>query len=201
MFSLCKKLIFVPLDYICKEMSELIMTTETTITNRGTGAGGANTNATGLEFERVTDIGVIENATRLQQGELHRFMNKNGYILDENYKNSKNLAHGCKRPDDAFLFPDKKILFIIEKKCQNTSGSVAEKLQTAVFKKSFYQQIYPTVHICYIYMLSDYFKTACPIELEFLRQNGIPYYFQEDNIVTNVKKFMEDYINEYKDTN
>ena len=50
-------------------------------------------------------------------------------------------------------------------------------------------------------MLSDYFKTACPIELEFLRQNGIPYYFQEDNIVTNVKKFMEDYINEYKDTN
>ena len=58
------------------------MTTETKITNRGTGAGGANTNATGLEFERVTDIGVIENAARLQQGELHRFMNKNGYILD-----------------------------------------------------------------------------------------------------------------------
>ena len=28
MFSLYKKLIFVPLDYICKEMSELIMTTE-----------------------------------------------------------------------------------------------------------------------------------------------------------------------------
>ena len=201
MFSMYKKLIFVPLDYIGKQMSELIMTTETKIPNRGTGAGGSNTNKTGLGFESDTDIGVIDNMIRLPQGELHRFMNKNGYILDENYKNSKNLAHGCKRPDDAFLFPDKKILFIIEKKCQNTSGSVAEKLQTAVFKKSFYQKIYPGFHICYIYMLSDYFKTACPIELEFLRQNGIPYYFQEDNIVTNVKKFMEDYTNEYKNTN
>ena len=201
MFSMYKKLIFVPLDYIGKQMSELIMTTETKIPNRGTGAGGSNTNKTGLGFESDTDIGVIDNMIRLPQGELHRFMNKNGYILDENYKNSKNLAHGCKRPDDAHLEPKKNILYLIEKKCQNTSGSVAEKLQTAVFKKSFYQKIYPTVHICYIYMLSDYFKTACPVELEFLKENGIPYYFQEDNIVKNVKKFMEDYINEYKDTN
>jgi len=162
--------------------------------NKGTGAGGANTNVTGLGFERETDIGEIENSIRLHKAQLHKFMNENGYILNENYKISKNLAHGCKQPDEAYLFRDKKILFIIEKKFQQGSGSVAEKLQTGPFKKQFYQKIYPAVHICYIYILSDYFKTTCPRELEFLKENGIPYYFQEDNIVTNIKNFIDNYI-------
>jgi len=51
-------------------MSELLhITTENTqavTINRGTGAGGANTNVTGLGFERVTDMGEIENSIRFQ---------------------------------------------------------------------------------------------------------------------------------------
>jgi len=182
-------------------MSELLHnTTENTqavTINRGTGAGGANTNVTGLGFERVTDMGEIENSVRLQKAQLHKFMNENGYILNEKYKISKNLAHGCKQPDEAYLFQDKKILFIIEKKFQQGSGSVAEKLQTGPFKKQFYQKLYPTLHICYIYVLSNYFKTNCPIELEYLTQNSIPYYFEDDNIVTNVKKFIDNYTPDY----
>ena len=181
-------------------MSELHATEENTqevTINRGTGAGGANTNVTGLGFERVTDMGEIDNSTRLQKAQLHKFMNEHGYIQNEKYKNSKSLAHGCKQPDEAYLFPNEKILFIIEKKFQQGSGSVAEKLQTGLFKKQFYQKIYPTVHICYIYVLSTYFKTNCPVELEYLRENSIPYYFEDDNIVTTVKNFIDKYRTEY----
>ena len=136
MFSLYKKLIFVPLDYIDKQMSELIMTTETTITNRGTGAGGANTNKTGLKFERDTDIGVIDNMKRLEKGGFHRYMKEHGHIPEEKYKNSKNLAHGCKQPDAAYLDLENMIAFVYEKKFQQRKGSVAEKLQTAVKLKA-----------------------------------------------------------------
>lgn len=168
---------------------------EKTVINRGTGAGGANTNATGLDFEKLTNIGEIENSIRLQKANLHKYMLKTDSIQDDEYKSSKNLAHGCKQPDDAYLFQDKKKLFIIEKKYQGGSGSVSEKLQTAVFKKQFYQKVYRTFNIYYIYMLSNYFKTSCPRELEFLEENNIPYYFQDDNIVTNVRNFIINEVN------
>ena len=123
-------------------------------------------------------------------------MIKSEYIKDDKYKDSKKLAHGCKEPDDAYLFQDKKKLFIVEKKYQGGPGSVAEKLQTAVFKKQFYEKIYPTFNIYYIYILSNYFKTRVPRELEFLEENNIPYYFPDDNNkVTNVRNFIINELN------
>jgi hypothetical protein len=45
------------------------------------------------------------------------------------------LPSGIKEPDEYFLNMRKKIAFIIEKKTQEVSGSVDEKIQTASFKK------------------------------------------------------------------
>ena len=45
------------------------------------------------------------------------------------------LTPGTKQPDEFYLDTKKRNAFIIEKKTQSTSGSVDEKLQTAVFKR------------------------------------------------------------------
>ena len=49
-------------------------------------------------------------------------------------------------------------MFIIEKKFQQTSGSVDEKIQTGYFKKMHYEELFTHFKIYYIYCLSDWFK-------------------------------------------
>ena len=44
-------------------------------------------------------------------------------------------AHGCKNPDECYIDKESKNMFIIEKKFQQCSGSVCEKIQTPHFKK------------------------------------------------------------------
>lgn len=68
-------------------------------------------------------------------------------------------------------------MFIIEKKFQNVNGSVCEKIQTANFKLWQYSRTFPNYNIIYIYCLSDWFKTNCKAELEYLDLNNIPYFW------------------------
>lgn len=118
------------------------------IINKGTGAGGANTNVTGKSFEQKT-----ENETRLlANGFIHKQIpgcekNTNSYYLIKEKGPTESvvyLTQGglkkyfkhffkkelCRHPDEAYLFRngDKYTLKVLEKKNQNTSGSVDTKL-------------------------------------------------------------------------
>ena len=184
----------------------------TNIINRGTGAGGANTNATGLSYEAKTDLstdyiivpspsptnspsttstipdsplskyprikftGNNKKFIKANKSELHKIMTAANEI-------NTNLepAAGCKNPDEAYIAPESNRVYIIEKKFQQTSGSVDEKIQTGVFKKYHYGKLFPNYRISYIYCLSDWFRKAeYKSVLDYLSENQIPVFWGND---------------------
>lgn len=115
--------------------------------NRGTGAGGANTNRNGKSFEQKRD-----NEPRLLQiGFIRKNIpghtSKQGYYLIKEISTTESISYLtqgglkayfahffqkelCRSPDEAYLFRkgDQQTLKILEKKNQNTAGSVDTKL-------------------------------------------------------------------------
>lgn len=143
------------------------------IKTRGVGAGGSNTNATGLSYENLTDLSseyeIISsnkhmNTIRFNINNKYEYIcvNKNKLYLYMKSINKQNneikLAHGCKKPDECYINEKNKTIFIIEKKFQQVSGSVCEKIQTPDFKIWQYSRTFPEYKIVYIYCLSDWFK-------------------------------------------
>lgn len=160
------------------------------IINKGTGAGGANTNKNGLKFEEVADLkdryesiirrkigsevkfkGYSRTFIEVSKSALHKYMEKIG---------EKNMtlkpAAGCKKPDEAYIDLERKNIFIIEKKFQQISGSADEKLQTGCFKQLHYKELFPNFKIYYMYCLSDWFKRE-ESALKYLKDNGIPVFW------------------------
>lgn len=144
------------------------------IIHKGAGAGGANTNINGLSYEEFTDLksnykscnfikkdniyevefeGYTRKFIKAHKSTLHKYMKKIGKMNED-----LTPAAGCKEPDEAYIDTEKNIVFIIEKKFQQTSGSVDEKIQTGHFKKKHYEELFPNFKIYYIYCLSDWFK-------------------------------------------
>lgn len=181
-------------------MSEIIIVEQTddaNIINRGTGAGGARTNHNGLFYESITDlkplfssfisnkknnynrvqfVGYEQEFINVNQSALHRYMN------NKNEKN-KNIqpAAGCKKPDEAYINETTKQIFIIEKKFQQGSGSVDEKIQTGPFKKRHYKKLFQNYNVHYIYCLSDWFKRdEYKSVLEYLEESEIPVFWGND---------------------
>ena len=109
--------------------------------NRGTGAGGAGTNASGLPFEEKTG-----NQNRLQEGgysmvamqgagKFSYYMEKDGVVFMikgglKTYMKEKFGVEMFREPDEAYLIrrAQRYVLKILEKKNQNTDGSVDTKL-------------------------------------------------------------------------
>ena len=154
------------------------------IVNRGTGAGGANTNANGLSYETATELSLSEferianfkerGGIQLKKAAFYKHMDKLGAV----YKNVLPAA-GCKQPDEVVVV-DKKV-FIIEKKFQNGPGSVDEKIQTAGFKTSHYQSMFPSYRVHYIYCLSDWFKRPeYKSVLAYLDTQSVPVFWGQD---------------------
>ncbi len=157
------------------------------IVNKGTGAGGAKTNANGLQYEELTDLSSEFDSEKTVKHKLfNEIFFKNidkKYISTKQsnvfkYMNNKidksvNRGHGCKNPDECFIYEDTNTIFIIEKKFQQVGGSVCEKIQTAPFKIWAYKRTFPNYKIVYIYCLSDWFKINCKAELEYLKENNI----------------------------
>lgn len=158
--------------------------------------GGSRTNINGLRFEQETDF---ETAILKLEGyeirndiELFYKGKKIGKILKKNklYKNflevkkvnykdriSKKLL-----PDEAIYIYSTKTLYILEKKFQNSSGSVDEKLQTCDFKIKQYRKLVfgLNIKVEYIYILSDWFmKDSYRDVLEYINSVGCSYYFNE----------------------
>tara|TARA_B100001758_G_C18391382_1_gene603141 strand:+ start:1253 stop:1801 length:549 start_codon:yes stop_codon:yes gene_type:complete len=162
------------------------------IKNRGTGAGGSNTNKNGLSYEKKTLLNSHFECIRKENGfDLIKFKNSSTEFIKADktklfkfMKNTMNKeitpAHGCKRPDECFINNDKKIIFIIEKKFQKVGGSACEKIQTPDFKVWQYQRLFPNYKIVYIYCLSYWFKNNCKSELEYLLCKNVPVFWGDD---------------------
>src|SRR3989344_7449985 len=103
------------------------------------GKGGANTR-TGIHFEKKTDLlealgkcpgysvrdrEILKDgkvvATICSKHQLYVFLKERGI-------NYKDVISSKLLPDEALYVPNKKTMYIIEKKFQKTSGSVDEKL-------------------------------------------------------------------------
>lgn len=176
------------------------------INNKGTGAGGSNTNKNGLSYEVITElkdderykikekiqinkksIQIVEiddkKYFKLKKGDLKLYMEQQG----EYKKQEKSL-----QPDESYVDDVNKIINIIEKKFQQTPGSVDEKIQTASFKKWFYVEQYPNYKIKYCYCLSDWFKQdKYKPDMRYLSQSGFKVFWGSD---TSYQKNILDWI-------
>ena len=176
------------------------------IINKGNGAGGKNTNKNGLPYENLTDL--KSEYTILSNNKYFntiKFINSNK-IFKSSHKsnlfksmkkyinNNIDKAHGCKSPDECYIDENKKIIFIIEKKFQQVSGSVCEKIQTPDFKIWQYKRTFPQFSIVYIYCLSEWFKKNCKAELEYLDFKNIPVFWGNDpNYKSKIINFLINY--------
>lgn len=181
--------------------------TDTKIKNKGTGAGGANTNKNGLSYESLTDLDdkleIVESGqysckikfnvsdvvlTRTKQSHLFKCMK-------DHINKQVKKAHGCKNPDECYINEATKTMFIIEKKFQQTPGSVCEKIQTPDFKIWQYSRTFPEYDIVYVYCLSDWFKDNCQAELEYLEFKKIPIFWgASETYKTDIINFMVNYV-------
>ena len=179
-----------PISSTPKVNESIESTQDKNITNKGTGAGGANTNKNGLPYEEMTDLKteytVIDTTPNSQiiafnQDTSHKFITTKQAKLFKSMRQhidaSISKAHGCKNPDECFINYKSKIMFIVEKKFQQCSGSVCEKIQTPDFKIWQYSRTFPEFQIVYIYCLSEWFKENCPAELEYLEYKKIPVFW------------------------
>ena len=160
------------------------------VKNKGTGAGGANTNTNGLPYEELTDLNTNykiiseeKNSKSIRftlNTEREFIMTKQSGLfkcMDKHVNKSVEKAHGCKNPDECYIDPNLKIIFILEKKFQQTSGSVCEKIQTVDMKIWQYNRTFPDYKIVYIYCLSEWFKENCKAEIEYLEYKEIPLFW------------------------
>ena len=158
------------------------------VTNRGTGAGGAGTNATGLPFEENTDCsfvltsGIGPGWARFVKSAFIRHMARFELQL---YRDNTNLRfHGTKQPDEAFVNMDARQIVIVEKKTQQGSGSAIEKLQTATVKKRHYEQRYPGFTVDYGFLLVPYFYDRAPGEIRMLQNETDIFVIRVDDTAT-----------------
>lgn len=178
----------------------VLLKSSTNIKNKGTGAGGSNTNKNGLKYEEITNLDDrIRIIKKNKFSDIIKFIgNEKSFIKTKqaNFfkcmtdKINRNIteAHGCKRPDECYIDEKLKNIFIIEKKFQQILGSVCEKIQTPDFKIWQYSRTFPNYTIIYIYCLSEWFKKNCIAELEYLDLKNISYFWgnsekYKDNII------------------
>ena len=156
--------------------------------------GGAQTNANGLHFEQTTSLDdALQNAgyvvrrchvyrgtdlvgMSVQKRNLYSmFLEPNG--VDYRTVNSKQW-----QPDECFINFEHRVAFIIEKKFQNSSGSVDEKLPGCHFKKQEYEKLFRPLgyEVEYLYVFNDWFYDPRYRDtLDYIRAMGCHYYFNE----------------------
>lgn len=191
--------------------------------NRGTGAGGKNTNVNGKQFEKVTELmetltkeyGFVKDGTKWHKEFKEKKIKINFlcketlqflyvYVRQRNFKKFFKLFNisdkdfnMLKHPDDSFIIVDKTKknmhVIIVEKKVQNVSGSVIEKLYASSFFKRKYKRNLNiegyVVNVNYILCLNDYLLK------EMNRQEDVLALFEEDDIkLVTSDKYKVDYL-------
>jgi hypothetical protein len=166
--------------------------------NKGTGAGGANTNKNGKKFEektsnreRLLEMGFIENVTQkynqrfvyfnkrmeeysivfLEQGDLQKYI-KHNYNLDL-----------FRNPDEAYIIEyndGRKVIKILEKKTQNVEGSAETKLWSGPSLKREYEIVLEEFEVEYCFCVSEFLqKKILSNDKKYVILNTI---LQESNI-------------------
>lgn len=170
----------------------------TSIVNHGTGAGGANTNINGLAFEEKTDNYGRLLANGFVRKQIPGYRNKYSYFLEKilspttsiifltqgglkEYFASFHNKELFRNPDEAYLFRngDSYTLKILEKKNQNTGGSVDTKLLLgSKFIEEYTWCLGDGFTVKYAFCLSDFLKadyTSDHRKYQFLRENNAKY--------------------------
>jgi hypothetical protein len=163
---------------ITKEITNNI--TKKIIINKGTGAGGANTNYYGKKFEektnneqRLLNLGYIKNSiTKKKSKEKYNyylskifedkkivFVLHNGLKL---YMKNKYNIELFRYPDEAYIIEyndGRKIIKILEKKEQNVVGSVETKLWSGPSLKREYELVLGKDYsVFYGFCVNEYLK-------------------------------------------
>ena len=174
--------------------------------NKGTGAGGANTNKTGKKFEektsnreRLLEMGFIENIRQkgnprfvyfnkrteeynivfVEQGDFKKYM-KHNYNIDL-----------FRNPDEAYIIEyndGRKVIKILEKKAQNVDGSVETKLWSGPSLKREYEIVLEELfEVEYCFCVSEFLQKKIlsndkkyVILNTILQESNIPVLFGDD---------------------
>ena len=135
--------------------------------------GGFQTNVNGLGFEGRTSliealnrhelIEVVGETIWIDEEIVGRYKEKHAFYRDfvERFGFDWKKRISKKYLPDAVIINDKrKIVFVIEKKYQERSGSTDEKLQTCDFKRKIYQTLLKGTgyEVEYFYLLNSWFK-------------------------------------------
>ena len=174
------------------------------IQNKGTGAGGANTNVNGKSFEKKTD----NEARLLAQGFVKKRLvgkGKYDYYLEKGnvvyltqgglkkYMKQVHKLEMIRCPDEAYLVKDGEnyVLKILEKKNQNVEGSVADKLQIGDYMQYEYEcclgEAFASIKVDYAFCISEFLKkiytsdtTKYKILREYNKKNKVSVLFGDD---------------------
>ena len=155
------------------------------------GVGGAKTK-TGLAFEEKFSL--VENLIlagyEVSQSNVFHSSKPIGIVFSKHGLYSKFLKPNkidyrevwSKKllPDDAFVNLRTNTLYVIEKKYQERSGSVDEKLQTCRFKLQQYQKLVEPkgFKVNFSYVLNDWFKDPKYADtLNFVLAENCNYFF------------------------
>ena len=93
-----------------------------------------------------------------------------------------------------YLDTTQKNAFIIEKKTQQTLGSVDEKIQAAAFKQLILRKKFNSDwNVFYMFCFSDWFKQEYQEELKYFDTIGVPIFWgQDEDYHLNVLKFIKE---------
>jgi hypothetical protein len=155
------------------------------------GKGGANTNKTGLAFEKKTSLedalvaanfSVKDFKVFRQETLLGELAGKNRLYkyLETNFEGWSNPLSSKLLPDDAIFTLRSTRLHIIEKKWQEVSGSVDEKLQTCGFKIRQYNRLVEGtgLEVKFTYLLNDWFTHPGYSDvLRYIEETGAHFHF------------------------
>jgi hypothetical protein len=172
------------------------------LTNKGTGAGGSNTNYYGKKFEektnnekRLLDMGYDKNSfstkpTKSSDYYLSKkFEDKTiVFVLQSGLKKYMKIKYNkelFRCPDEAYIIEysdGRKAIKILEKKEQNREGSVETKLWAGPSLKREYELVLGTeFNVSYGFCVSDFLKNKLiSNETKYTTLNSI---FIENNIV------------------
>ena len=135
--------------------------------------GGAKTNLNGLSFEGRTDLleafqnhedySVLGNLVFRKDERVGLYFEKHNFYttyLERRGIDWKSRVSKKYLPDSVFINTKTNVAYIIEKKFQEYSGSVDEKLQTCDFKRKIYVKLLSgiTDEVNYYYLLNDWFS-------------------------------------------
>jgi hypothetical protein len=180
-------------------MSEL--NTQLPITNKGTGAGGANTNYYGKKFEektnneqRLLEMGYIKTSfTQKSKKAYDYYLSKTFddktivFVLQNGlkmYMKTKYNIDMFRCPDEAYIIEytsGRKVIKILEKKEQNVEGSVETKLWSGPSLKREYELVLGAEFgVFYGFCVSEFLKQKLiSNEKKYVTLNTI---FNENNI-------------------